>query len=208
MDQPQSTPPYMIPAGSVAVEQVTRRSRFIAHVGHAGDRTAAESFIQGVRERYPDATHHCYAFIAGQPGNTGHVGMSDDREPHGTAGKPMMNVLHHSGIGEVVAVVVRYFGGTKLGTGGLARAYSGVVQLALEQLDLTEKVDVVQVRLQLPFACEDAVRRHLETCGLPVADVAYGQNVAVSLAVPAQLTSDLQRRLADITNGQVRWHRE
>ena len=197
---------YLIPSAPVAAEQVVRRSRFIAHVGPAADRTAAESFIQSARDRYPDATHHCYAFIAGQPGNTPHVGLSDDREPHGTAGKPMMNVLEHSGIGEVVAVVTRYFGGTKLGTGGLARAYSSSVQLALERLELTEKTELVRLTFDFTYACEDAVRRHLGAHDLDAADVAYGERVTFIVDVPAATAADLRRQLDNVTNGQVGWH--
>ncbi|NLG62975.1 MAG: hypothetical protein GX539_12100, partial [Candidatus Cloacimonetes bacterium] len=101
---------------------MVQRSRFIATLAHAPDVESARAFIEEVRAEFPDATHNCWAFVAGPPGSTSHVGFSDAGEPHGTAGRPMLDVLLHSGIGEVAAVVTRYFGGVKLGKGGLVRA--------------------------------------------------------------------------------------
>ncbi|HSR43143.1 MAG TPA: YigZ family protein, partial [Longimicrobiales bacterium] len=116
-----------MPARVHRVEEVVRRSRFVTTLARAPDAEAAAAFVQRIRDEMPDATHHCWAFVAGPPGNTRAMGMSDDGEPHGTAGRPMLTALLHGGVGEVVAVVARWFGGTKLGTGGLARAYAGGV---------------------------------------------------------------------------------
>src|SRR6185437_606076 len=96
----------------------------------------AQLLVRELDVEFSDATHNCWAYVAGPPGSTSRVGMSDAGEPHGTAGRPMLTVLLHSGVGEIAAVVTRYYGGTKLGTGGLVKAYGGSVQLALESLPL------------------------------------------------------------------------
>ena len=119
---------YPIPAGVHRVEETIQRSRFITTVSHAPGPTDAHEFVKQRRDEFPDATHNCWAFAAGPPGSTSHVGLSDDGEPHNTAGKPMLNTLLHSGVGEIVAVCTRYYGGVKLGTGGLS-AWSGMKTL-------------------------------------------------------------------------------
>ena len=98
---------------------------------------------------FPDATHNCWAYVAGPPASTGRVGMSDAGEPHGTAGRPMLTVLLHSGVGEIAAVVTRYYGGIKLGTGGLVKAYGGAVLAALEALPRVERIDYVDAALSI-----------------------------------------------------------
>src|SRR5512136_3037013 len=131
---------YPVPAGSARVEETILRSRFIASAAPAATVEEARAFVAALRAEFSDATHNCYAYVAGPPGSTAQVGMSDDGEPGGTAGRPMLAVLLGSGVGDLVAVVTRFFGGTKLGTGGLVRAYSGGVKAALAQLPLQEKV--------------------------------------------------------------------
>jgi Uncharacterized protein family UPF0029 len=122
---------YPVPAQQHRVEQVIDRSRFICTVARVQSSEEAQAFIKTMNAEFPDATHNCWAYVVGAPGSTDRVGMSDDGEPHGTAGRPMLTVLLHSGVGEIAAVVTRYYGGTKLGTGGLVKAYSGAVQEAL-----------------------------------------------------------------------------
>jgi len=106
---------YHIPAGAVRVEEEIKRSRFITSLAPAPTVEAARALIAAVSAEFADANHNCWAYVVGPPGSTGQIGMSDDGEPHGTAGRPMLNVLLHSGIGDIVAVVTRYFGGTLLG---------------------------------------------------------------------------------------------
>src|SRR5690349_3350547 len=131
---------YLVPARVHRVEQEVQKSRFVTTAAPAPTVEEARAFIARVREEFPDATHNCWAYVAGPPGSTAQVGMSDDGEPHGTAGRPMLTVLLHSGVGDICAVVTRYFGGTLLGTGGLVKAYSGGVQLALVDLPTIERV--------------------------------------------------------------------
>ena len=192
---------YPIPAGNVRVEQEVKRSRFIGALAHANSRDEAEAFIESIRQEHPRASHNCYAFVAGEPGNTPAVGMSDDGEPRGTAGKPMLSVLQHSGIGEIVVVVTRYFGGTKLGTGGLVRAYSGTLQFALDSATLKTKIELCTVEVTMPYACEGALRRFAESEQLELLDTRYTSNVCVAFRFPAHRANELARRIADVTNG-------
>ncbi|MEP7001819.1 MAG: YigZ family protein, partial [bacterium] len=152
---------YPVPANRHRAEQLIERSRFICTVQRASTPADAQAFIRELNAEFSDATHNCWAYIAGPPGSTNRVGMSDDGEPHGTAGRPMLTVLTHSGVGEIVAVVTRYYGGTKLGTGGLVKAYGGAVQRALESLPRAERVDYVEVTLSIAYASIDTVQQLL-----------------------------------------------
>jgi hypothetical protein len=112
------TAPYRVPAGEHRARDEISRSRFVTTLAPAPSLAEAHAFVARVRAEFPDATHNCWAFVVGPPGSTGRVGLSDAGEPHGTAGRPMLTALLHSGVGDVAAVVTRYYGGTKLGTGG------------------------------------------------------------------------------------------
>jgi len=183
---------------------VIQKSRFITALAHAPTAEAARSFLAGIREEFPDATHHCWAFVAGPPGDTASIGMSDDGEPHGTAGRPMLTALLHSGVGEIVAVCTRYYGGTKLGTGGLSRAYSGGVRLALETLPTEQKVERTTLRVEVDYEAVDPVRRLLEEVGAEVVEEEYREMVRYRVAVPVEAIAALTDRLAGITRGKAR----
>ena len=192
---------YMIPAQTLCVEQEIKRSRFIATLGHAESVDLAEVFINGVRDKYRDASHNCWAYMAGPPGNTLAIGMSDDSEPHGTAGRPMLNVLQQNEVGEIVAVVTRYFGGTKLGASGLVRAYSGSVSMALDQLPLTEPITLTAVRILLQYQHENPVRHLLADMTLEVEQTAYQDQVELQVNVPSQQLDTFTQRIRDATSG-------
>jgi len=126
---------YPIPKSAVVFEEEIKKSRFITYLAHTPGVEQAKLFWQTTRRRHPQARHHCWACVAGQPDNSLALGFSDDGEPAGCAGKPMLNILLGSGIGEISAVVVRYYGGILLGTGGLVRAYANGVRQALTLLE-------------------------------------------------------------------------
>ena len=195
---------YQIPAGSISVEQALKRSRFITSIGRAPDKQQADAFIRMVRSTYPDANHNCWAYVAGNPFDTVQVGMSDDGEPQGTAGKPMLSILQHSKIGEIVAVVTRYFGGIKLGTGGLVRAYSSSVQLALQKLPLTEFVALTSARISLPYPLEDRIRRLLIKMKIDISDVYYKDEVVLSIEFPENMAMELEKQIGNQTMGQAK----
>jgi len=193
--------PYPIPSGIACAEQEIKRSRFIAHIGHAPNSESAMAFIQHIRDTYPDARHHCWAFIAGDPTTTMERGMSDDGEPHGTAGKPMINLLQHQGIGEIVAVVTRYFGGIKLGTGGLVRAYSSTLAMALKNVTLIQKVALVQMCVLIPFDREHIVRHILEKWEVESIEVSYSNDVTLTFLTPSKDEDDLRSEIINTTRG-------
>ena len=143
-------PGYPIAVGEVEVEVRAKNSRFIGCAAPAESVDDAKAFIAAMRERYPDASHHCYAFAAGYGATVTH-GMSDDGEPSGTAGKPMLAVVQGAGIGDVVVVATRYFGGTKLGTGGLVKAYTETAQAALEAVPVEMKVETELLSVNLSY---------------------------------------------------------
>ena len=193
---------YAIPARVHRVEETIQRSRFITTLAHAPDADAAHAFVRRVRDEFTDATHNCWAFVAGPPGSTSHIGMSDDGEPHGTAGKPMLTTLLHGGVGEVVAVCTRYYGGVKLGTGGLGRAYSGGVKLALETLPTEERVDRVVVEVVVGYADVDGLQRLVADMDVLVEDEGYGADVRYLCAVPDTAMEAFRRAVGDLTRGE------
>lgn len=195
---------YPVPAGTHRVEQTIQRSRFITTTARAADADAAHAFVAHVREEFPDATHNCWAFVAGPPGSTARIGMSDDGEPHGTAGRPMLTTLLHGGVGEIVAVCTRYFGGVKLGTGGLSRAYSGSVNQALESMPRAEKVDRVRLRVTVGYAEVEGFQRLAEERGVTVESEDFAADVAFVVGVPVADREGFEEALADLTQGRAR----
>ena len=193
---------YAIPSRIYRVEELIQRSRFITTAAHAPDANAANAFVDSMRELFPDATHHCWAFVAGPPGSTVHIGMSDDGEPHGTAGRPMLTVLLHSGVGEVVTVCTRYFGGVKLGTGGLSRAYAGGVKLLLQTLPTELKIKRVRVSVRVAYPHVDSLQRLLDDLEVVVEHEEYGEEVRYQIAVPAMTLGTLRQQLAQLTSGE------
>jgi uncharacterized YigZ family protein len=199
--------PYPVPAGRHRVEQTVRRSRFITTLAPAPTAEAARAFIDAVRAEFPDATHNCWAYAAGAPGSSAAVGMSDDGEPHGTAGRPMLEALLHSGVGEVVAVATRYYGGVKLGKGGLQRAYSGGVKLALESMPLSERVERVARVVTIDYGALDSVRRVAAQLDVEIQAERFADDVLLEVAVPAGSVARFSDAIAELTAGKG-WVRE
>jgi uncharacterized YigZ family protein len=202
-----TAPGYPVPAAWRRSETVIERSRFIATLDRADTAAAARGFIDRIREEFPDATHNCWAYVAGPPGSTASIGMSDAGEPHGTAGRPMLDVLLHSGIGEIAAVVTRYYGGIKLGKGGLVRAYGGSVRDALAGLALAERVERRGAEVCAGYPDIDALRRALDEAGAEVLAEEYGEEVRYRLSVPAAGARSFEALLRDRTAGRarIRW---
>ena len=196
---------YPVPADDIyRDEQIIGRSRFVTSIGRARDPDGARSFVDLVRRELLDATHHCWAFVAGPPGSTAHVGLSDAGEPRGTAGRPILDTLLHSGIGEIVAVVTRYFGGAKLGRGGLGRAYSGSVAEALEALEVATLISSTIVTITVPFSATDALFRLLAEIGATRSEERYASEVGVRARVPLTELDRLEGEVARSTSGRGR----
>lgn len=180
-----------------------RRSRFLTYLGQAAEEERARSFVDEVRQRHPDATHHCWAYNLGPPGDTARIGMSDDGEPKGTAGRPMLTALLHSELGEVVAVCARYYGGTKLGTGGLARAYGGGVRGALEQVPTEVRRELIELAVHVDYPYSDVVERLLVREEVQLDDRIFGQRVLFRCRVDAAYVEELRADVADATRGSA-----
>lgn len=198
---------YPVPQGRHRVEEVIQRSRFITTVERAQSPEEAHAFVNAMRLEFPDATHNCWAFVAGPPGSSASVGMSDDGEPHGSAGRPMLLTLSHGEVGEIVAVCTRYYGGTKLGTGGLARAYSGGVALALEALPTVLKVDKAEVVITVPYPSVDAVERLLERERVEIIDRIYGDEIRYVCSLAVKEFAQMERAVQELTRGEAKLHR-
>ena len=194
---------YPIPAGRHRVEEEILRSRFITTVAYTPTVAEARAFIDTVHAEYPDASHGCWAYLVGPPGSTSQIGMSDAGEPHGTAGRPMLTVLLHSGVGDISAVVTRYFGGTLLGKGGLVKAYSGGVQLALQSLPLSEKVETSQITVMIDYATVTPLKRVLPEFEAEVLAEEYGVDVIYTLEMPDSQVEPFTEAIVEMTNGQA-----
>jgi len=196
---------YLVPAQPVDVEEVIKNSQFITRVRNVSTAEEAKAFIKSLNLEFPDATHHCWAYIVGDPKSTTLIGCSDDGEPSGTAGKPMLNVLQHSGIGDIVAVCTRYYGGTKLGTGGLSRAYGGGVKLAIDSLEVKQKIDFTQVKFELEYAQLKDCEHLLKDFQVEDYNVDYSEKIKVSLKVATQQLQKLETSLSDKYKGEFEW---
>lgn len=194
---------YPIPAATFRCEHEIERSRFIVSVQPVSTVEAARTFVTAVKAEFPDANHNCWAFLVGPPGSSDRTGMSDDGEPHGTAGKPMLTALLHGGLGDIAVVVTRYFGGIKLGTGGLVKAYTHSVQLALQQLPRAERVPWRNVNVSLDYAALSAVERVLPEFEVQVLEKNFAERVTFFLRLPEERIPGFVKRLADLTGGKA-----
>ncbi|MEQ2027352.1 IMPACT family protein [Xenorhabdus szentirmaii] len=195
--------PYLIPAASVSFTEEIKKSRFITLLEHTSGVDEAKLFIQRIKEQYPDARHHCWAFVAGAPDDSQQLGFSDDGEPTGTAGKPMIAQLLGSGLGEITAVSVRYFGGIKLGTGGLVKAYGNGVQQALKLLETEYKVPQKLYQLQCEYAHISMVEQLLQQFAGQVIACDYAENVTLQVSLPATLVEEIGDKLRDLSRGAL-----
>jgi uncharacterized YigZ family protein len=193
---------YPVPAAEASAELRFQNSRFLGIAGPAGSVEEARSFIRDIRERYPDASHHVYAFAIGY-GASLTLGMSDDGEPPGTAGRPVLAVVKGAELGDVVVVVTRYFGGTKLGTGGLVRAYTATAQAALAEVSRAVKITWQTVGLEVPYAFYEPCKAAIEAVGGGMGHEEFAEKVTLQARVPEEHVEDLDRAVQDITSGRV-----
>lgn len=202
MDEPGSQR-YPIPAGRRRVEEEIKRSRFITTVAHTPTVQEARAFIGEVAAELAGANHNCWAYVVGEPGSTAQIGLSDDGEPHGTAGRPMLTVLLHSGIGDISAVVTRYFGGALLGKGGLVKAYSGGVQMALAGLPTIERVPQTTLAVMIDYAAVTPFQRMLPDYEADVLDEEFAVDVTYTLQVPDEHVKAFSAAVTSLTNGRA-----
>ena len=182
-------------------EETIHRSRFIVTMARVSSPEEAKAFIESVRQEHSQATHNCWAYVAGEPGSTAQVGASDDGEPKGTAGRPMLTVLLHCGVGEIAAVVTRYFGGILLGTGGLVRAYQGLVKLGLETLPITERVPCDRIKFTLEHSFVNIALREFENHQASILEKEFAMDATFTLSVPQSKSQSLIDVLTQKTSG-------
>ena len=193
---------YPIPKYRFRNEITVERSRFIATVQPVESEDEAHEFIAEMKREFADANHNCWAFLVGQPGSSDRIGLSDDGEPHGVAGKPILTALQHSGLGDTVVVVTRYFGGIKLGKGGMVKAYTAAVKNALELLPRGEYVDKVTVEAAIVYANVTPFQRRLDDFEVEILEVEYGEKVVYRLLLPREHLERFEVMYRDLTLGQ------
>ncbi|WP_061036177.1 MULTISPECIES: YigZ family protein [Vibrio] len=175
--------PYLIPAAPAQFEEEIKKSVFITYLAHTPNIEAAKAFVEQIKTKHSDARHNCWGFVAGRPEDSMKWGFSDDGEPSGTAGKPILAQLSGSGVGELTAVVTRYSGGIKLGTGGLVKAYGGGVQQALKLLQTIEKKITTKLRLELDYGFMPIVQSIMPQFGVVEVEAEYSDQVVLVLEI-------------------------
>ncbi|WP_218689947.1 YigZ family protein [Psychrobacter sp. BF1] len=192
---------YQTLQSAVTARLEIKKSEFITYAYPVTSREQAMFHVEQMREQYADARHHCWAYIIGDPDNTTSAGFDDDGEPSGTAGRPILNVLQHKSIGNIIVIVVRYFGGIKLGAGGLTRAYAGSAQAAVDAMQLCPYVPMTQLQILAQFATEGQCRYIVESLNGTIDSVDYSKEVRLSVTIAEADIEALKQRLA--MDGQV-----
>lgn len=169
----------------------------------ARDVDEVSSHLEQLRREFPDASHHCWAYVLGDPESSSELKANDDGEPSGTAGGPILNVLRHKKVGDVLLVVVRYFGGTKLGAGGLVRAYSSTASGAMEALPLEQRLELRSGTLTVAYADEKNAKKWLEQAGAELLSVDYGESVHLKWRVAVRDEQRLRDIVKDRSGGRL-----
>lgn len=193
---------YPIPKGTARIEYQLSNSRFIATAGAAFSVEEARAFIKAVRDEMPDASHHVYAFKIGY-GESVIEGMSDDGEPSGTAGPPTLAVLRGANVGDVVLVITRYFGGSKLGTGGLVYAYTNAAKEALAALVTEEKVSRKLIGVSVPYALYERLKQLCEKYDAQVEEEEFSGEITRYLRLPEDHLGAFSAELSELSAGQI-----
>ncbi|MCH5462209.1 YigZ family protein [Lactobacillus sp. LC28-10] len=192
---------YLTIKTSGSHELEIKKSRFISSVQRVSTKEEADAFIESVRQNNPKANHNCFAYMIGKHDEIQRE--SDDGEPSGTAGVPILEVLKRTKIHDVVTVVTRYFGGTKLGAGGLIRAYSNATSRVIEQVGLVAKVRQQDLSLTVSYSNYEKLSYHLEQQQINVLDTNYGSDVTVTIAVDLDAVEQVQADLMNLLSGQM-----
>lgn len=195
--------PDLRPGEVFRVEQTIKRSRFIASVGHTPGVEEAKAFIEQIKAEFEDARHNCWAYCAGAAGSTDRIGASDDGEPQGTAGRPMLTAVTHSGIGEVTVVVTRYFGGILLGTGGLVKAYQSSVKMALEAVPTRIRTKTKRIKFSVEHRFVNQVLRKIETANGRILEKNFDMDADFDVEIPEDLAETFAKELEELTRGAL-----
>ena len=192
---------YFTVSGETENTIIIERSKFICSIKAIRDELEAKAFVEEVKKRHVLANHYCYAYVADEKGLV--QKFSDAGEPQGTAGLPMLEVLKNKKIRKVVAVVTRYFGGIKLGTGGLTRAYSGSVADCLKRAKILNMCDALFVTLNLDYDKYSRILKHLNVPEIVICSTTFDNGVCVELAVRSDEAEDFIKKITDLFNGKI-----
>ena len=174
---------YPIPAGFLERETEIKKSRFIARVAPVSSRDDVKAWLEQARNAPPDARHICWAYQIGRPGAAAEAAMNDDGEPSGTGGKPILSVIQHKDLGDVLVMVIRYFGGIKLGAGGLVRAYAGATEAVLSGVERVIQQPMSRVTVTMAFADEQPLRHWCNQNGAEIGNVGYSAGVTADVSM-------------------------
>ena len=191
---------YPIPANLAQAEIEIKKSRFIGLARHIQCREAGMTWLAEIKAAYPDARHHCWAYLIGNPNCATNAGMGDDGEPSGTAGKPILNVLQHKGIGDIMLIVVRYFGGIKLGAGGLTRAYGQAAQAVMSVLPIQTFILMQTLIVHCDYAQEQQIRHWVNQHQGSVISVDYLSPLSIGVQIPFSETLAFTQHLHALPN--------
>ncbi len=195
--------PYLVLSAPLMVQTEVKRSKFLAYIAPTSGVAAAKAFVNEIKALHPDASHNCSAYVANRPENSIEIGFSDDGEPSGCAGRPMLNVLQGSGIGEITVVVTRYFGGTKLGTGGMARAYGGAVTAVLAQAQTELKAVTEIVSFKSSYQWTNLVELLVAQYKAVIKTADYGELIDYQVEIDARRITEFNREIFERSNGQI-----
>ena len=192
----------IVPARHIQTEFMDHNSRFITNAGPAFSVEEAQAFIASIKKKYPDASHHVPVYLIGH-GNAIIAHCSDDGEPAGTAGRPALAVLKGSGFGDIVVVVTRYFGGTKLGTGGLVRAYGDSVRAVLAELPRARKISTTLLMFVVPYSLFEQTQILISNHRGKMVDENFAVDVTLTVRMPDDYLACFKKKMVELTHGQI-----
>jgi len=195
--------PYQVPKAMVVFEEEIKKSIFITYLARTSSVDDAKAFVAEIKAKHSDARHNCWGFVAGRPEDSMKWGFSDDGEPSGTAGKPILAQLSGSGIGEITAVVTRYYGGVRLGTGGLVKAYGGGVQQALKLIETEEKRITDTVILHCDYNLVSLVETLLSQFEGIQVDAQYSDKVVMSVELEKRVIEEFKIAIINKSGAKI-----
>ena len=180
---------------------IEKKSKFICHLFNVTSADEVTEIIKAEKKKYYDAKHHCFAYVMGEDGSD--IKCSDDGEPSGTAGRPMLDILQKEGLTDILCVVTRYFGGTLLGTGGLVRAYSSALKDAIDKSAFKNETEAVIVKYKYGYNFDAKISSYLRDKDIKVLDSEYSDAVEITIVLEKDMYSDVNNDLVNITNGSI-----
>ena len=180
---------------------IEKKSKFICHLFNVTSADEVTEIIKAEKKKYYDARHHCFAYVMGDNGSD--IKCSDDGEPSGTAGRPMLDILQKEGLTDILCVVTRYVGGTLLGTGGLVRAYSAALKDAIDKSTFKNETEAIIVKYKYGYNFDARISSYLRDKDIKVLDSEYSDAVEITIVLEKEMYSDVNNDLVNITNGSI-----